>query len=524
MLRRFASAGGALAAGTEVRPPAANHRPLDDGSTAVAGLAVAAEHLDVHVLLAGFAHAIDVIAEAGTTVGDAAFDDGPAGGMEPRDRRRREDARGRIRADARLVERLVHVDVAEAGDASLVQQHRLHRRGAARESLPEVRRRERLVDGLRAEAGREKRGYIADKRPGAELPQVAPAEVVPTIQQETGALEWFGRRQRRPPHHATGHPQMGDERGAIIQLKQEVLSATAKLLDAAPDEVGLEDVQRDTDEAGQGGRVGIDPDDHTASHQRGKVAADGFDFGELWHPLRVRIRRPDCDPTRPYYEQVISQLRGELVHLDPGDLIAEVDVAGVVYEVHIPAFLWPELQSLTTAPEDGAESVAPTVALHIFSHATEKAPTPVLFGFLRRPERTFFRKFTTVEGIGPTKAVKAMNVSVSTIARAIEQEDRAALTRLPGIGARGADKIIATLRGKVTAEAALQDAEVEQPVNLDDLRHDRMALDAAEAIAGLGYARSEARRWVEEALADDESLATMEDLTLAVLRRRGGQS
>lgn len=221
---------------------------------------------------------------------------------------------------------------------------------------------------------------------------------------------------------------------------------------------------------------------------------------------------------------MISQLRGDLVHLDPGNLTAEVDVGGVVYEVMIPAFLWPELQALSTGVEDGGEQpAAPPIALHVFSHATEKMPVPILVGFLRRAERTFFGKFTTVEGIGPTKAVKAMNVSVSTIARAIEQEDRATLTRLPGIGARGADKIIATLRGKVTAEAALQDTEIAQPVDIDELRHDRMALDAFEAIAGLGYARSEARRWVEEALANDASLATMEDLTLAVLRRRGGQ-
>lgn len=201
----------------------------------------------------------------------------------------------------------------------------------------------------------------------------------------------------------------------------------------------------------------------------------------------------------------------------------ELDVAGVGYEVLVPPVLWPELQALAGERnlDDPAES--PDLALHIFYHATANQPVPVLVGFLRRAERDFFRKFTTVEGIGPSKAVKAMNVSVSTIARAIEQEDRAALTRLPGIGARAADKIIATLRGKVIAEAAMHDGEVQQPVDAASVGSQRLAIDAAEAVAALGFSRAEAKRWVEEAVSDDASLTTVEDLTLAVLRRRGAE-
>ena len=84
-----------------------------------------------------------------------------------------------------------------------------------------------------------------------------------------------------------------------------------------------------------------------------------------------------------------------------------------------------------------------------------------------------------------------------------------------------AGKIIATLRGKVVAEAALQDGGHDTPVDIESLQRGRVALDAAEAIAALGYGRSEARRWVDDALAADPDLATVEDLTLAVLRARG---
>ena len=215
---------------------------------------------------------------------------------------------------------------------------------------------------------------------------------------------------------------------------------------------------------------------------------------------------------------MITHLAGNLTHTDVGELSVEIDVSGVRYEVLVPAFLWPEIQEALDSIKEGDPD--PRIALHVLYHATANQPVPLLVGFLRRPERDFFRKFTTVEGLGPTKAVKAMTVSVSTIARAIEQEDQAALTRLPGIGPRVAGKIIATLRGKVVAEAALQDGGLDSPVDLDSLRRDRVSLDAVEAIAALGYARTDARRWVDEALAADPDIATVEELTLAVLRAR----
>ncbi len=208
--------------------------------------------------------------------------------------------------------------------------------------------------------------------------------------------------------------------------------------------------------------------------------------------------------------------------MDPAGPSVEVDVAGVRYEVLVPLVLWPEIQAIAGEGEL-AEGSYPELGLHIFYHATANVPVPVLVGFLRRAERDFFRKFTTVEGIGPSKAVKAMNVSVSTIARAIEQEDRASLTRLPGIGARGADKIIATLRGKVVAEAALHDGGVSQPVDPARAGQSRVAADAAEAITALGYPRADARQWVEEAMATDQAPTTLDAIVMAVLRNLGSR-
>ena len=221
---------------------------------------------------------------------------------------------------------------------------------------------------------------------------------------------------------------------------------------------------------------------------------------------------------------MITLLRGNLTRMDVTGPSVEIDVAGVGYEVLVPIFLWPEIQALAGEAELGEDGNCPELRLFIHYSATANQPVPVLVGFLRRPERDFFRKFISVEGIGPAKAVKAMNISVSSIAQAIEREDRATLTRLPGIGARAAEKIIATLRGKVIAEASLQDSGISKPVDRATFESRRVEVDAIETIAALGYPRSEARRWVEEALANNPSLTTIEELTLAVLRGRDSRA
>ena len=111
---------------------------------------------------------------------------------------------------------------------------------------------------------------------------------------------------------------------------------------------------------------------------------------------------------------------------------------------------------------------------------------------------------------------------IATIAQAIEAEDRRALMRLPGIGARQADRIIADLKGKVTVEAALDDGSGAAPTRVGQ-DNDEMIADALEALLGLGYTRRDAERWLGAVLDQterDASLST-EDLLRAVLEQIG---
>ncbi len=135
---------------------------------------------------------------------------------------------------------------------------------------------------------------------------------------------------------------------------------------------------------------------------------------------------------------MIAYLEGTLLKKETDRIILLANQVG--YEVLVPLFVMEAIN---------AKSVGDTVSLFIYYHQTERQPKPVLIGFHLEAEREFFLMFISVEAIGPLKAIKALNLSVRDIARAIESKNLEALKRLNGIGDRTARKIIATLQGKM---------------------------------------------------------------------------
>lgn len=204
---------------------------------------------------------------------------------------------------------------------------------------------------------------------------------------------------------------------------------------------------------------------------------------------------------------MISFLEGILFKKD-GDK-AVILTQGIGYEVLLPAIV---SQTLTgrRAGEDGDR-----VRLHIFHHQSEHQPKPVLVGFTTEVEKEFFEKFIKVEAIGPTAAVKALTMPVSAIARAIEDRDTAALQRLKGIGKRTAEKIVATLQGKVGKFALVRDEQAPAPpAEPDDLKRQVEEV----LVKQLGHSRGEAARMVSEAMTQNPAIETPEELFEEVYR------
>jgi len=161
--------------------------------------------------------------------------------------------------------------------------------------------------------------------------------------------------------------------------------------------------------------------------------------------------------------------------------------------------------------------VGTELELETFYYVSQNAPTPRLIGFQREIERTFFEKLVQVPNVGPTTATKALIFSISTIANWIEAGEVNELTKLPSIGKRSAETIVAQLRGKVTEEALLADERFDKPEKPKPAGPSQVARDAIDALQALGYNRTEAERLVARVEEDGEP-ATVEDAIRAVFR------
>ena len=208
---------------------------------------------------------------------------------------------------------------------------------------------------------------------------------------------------------------------------------------------------------------------------------------------------------------MISHLTGTLTKKTQARQSIEMTINGIGYEVLLPTFVWRALESTSLGEE---------VSFEIYYHVPERSPTPLLVGFTRDIERDFFRKLVEVPDLGPTKAMRALVYSVSTIATWIEQSDERSLRSLPGVGERLAKTMVAHLKGKVVNEALLQDEHFASPAakagppSLTEVQQLAVA-----GLVRLGYKESEASRWVEQVSKDGEPVEP-EELIRAVFSLR----
>lgn len=210
---------------------------------------------------------------------------------------------------------------------------------------------------------------------------------------------------------------------------------------------------------------------------------------------------------------MIGYLKGRVISRDEESEIITLLVGQVGYEVRLPHIVYRGLEIHRMSLEN-----EPDLELFIYQHQTERTPKPLLIGFRNEVEREFFTKLISVQDIGPTAAAKALTMPIRTIARAIEERDITTLTKLSGVGRTKAEKIAATLAGKVAKFALMQVEERELPeaVPTDELRAQVIEVLTSQ----LGYKRSEAVAMVDEVLTENPGIQTPEELFDAVYRAR----
>jgi Holliday junction DNA helicase RuvA len=172
-------------------------------------------------------------------------------------------------------------------------------------------------------------------------------------------------------------------------------------------------------------------------------------------------------------ENMIGKLRGTVDVV--GTESAILDVNGVGYVVHCP--------TATLAALVPGE----TASVHVETHVREDMIR--LFGFATAGELEWFRLLQGVQGVGSKVALSILGTLAGPeIAAAIDAQDAKAFARTPGIGARLGQRIAAELKGRVPEGLATAAGGLPAPAGGDA----EEVLEAASALANLGYARSQA--------------------------------
>lgn len=173
---------------------------------------------------------------------------------------------------------------------------------------------------------------------------------------------------------------------------------------------------------------------------------------------------------------MIAKLAGVVDQIGPE--AAVIDVGGVGY-----------LAFCSTRTISRLPAVGSPASLLIETHVREDHIH--LYGFADTAEREWFRRLTTVQGVGARLALAILSaITPEQLGLAILAQDKAALTRADGVGARLATRIVTELRDKVGGGAAF--ATPAMPAGPLSDADPGPAADAVSALVNLGYRRSEA--------------------------------
>jgi Holliday junction DNA helicase RuvA len=195
-----------------------------------------------------------------------------------------------------------------------------------------------------------------------------------------------------------------------------------------------------------------------------------------------------------------------------------LQVGAFEYQVLVPEFVRRTVQ----------HRLGQELTLHT-SHFYDGDPSrgkvvPRLVGFQSEHELDFFELFCTVNGVGTRKALKALARPIRDIADAIQRQDAKYLTTLPGVGGPTAEKIVATLRRKVTRFALAPAPRVSDDGQAEAADvptvEGNVLDDAYQALLGLGHGPAEARALLDRALTSGKTFSSIDEILVEIYNRK----
>ena len=190
---------------------------------------------------------------------------------------------------------------------------------------------------------------------------------------------------------------------------------------------------------------------------------------------------------------MIGRLTGILLEKQPPQIL--LDVQGVGYEVEAPMSTFYRLPAL-----------GEKTTLH--THLVVREDAQLLYAFADKRDRQLFRELIRLNGVGPKLALALMSgLEVDELIGAVQAQDTAALTRVPGVGKKTAERLLVELKGKFTAWESLPGGVAPLATGQAQPAASQTS-DAVSALIALGYKPQEASRAVnaikEEGLSSEE--------------------
>jgi len=196
---------------------------------------------------------------------------------------------------------------------------------------------------------------------------------------------------------------------------------------------------------------------------------------------------------------MIASVRGMV--LSAGLDCAVIEVGGVGLLLH------------TTAGT--AASLRPGVEAMLTTTLIVREESLTLYGFADDDERAVFNLVQTVSGVGPRLALAMLAIHAPDgLRRAVSSGDLVALTKVPGIGKKGAERIVLELRDKIGLPTGVA-ASVKRPGATDRTAQVR------DALVGLGWSSRQADDAVEAVRTEDGDGSDVSALLRAALRELG---
>jgi|SRR5659263_47202 len=191
---------------------------------------------------------------------------------------------------------------------------------------------------------------------------------------------------------------------------------------------------------------------------------------------------------------MISHIYGEIAQCGEGFVV--VDVGGIGYQVNVTK---PIVYELTGKKEK--------VKFYTYLHVREDAH--ILYGFLNKSELEMFKLLISVTRVGPQIAMNILSqIKIEELAAAIIHEDEKVLTRISGVGAKNAKRLILELKDKMTKK--MEGFELPTTSNVN--------YDAVSALVSLGFPRQSAQRAVEAVSGGEQKVETIIKAALLKLK------